>query len=398
MRFRKKTFSVPVSSERLNRLPPYIFAVMDQRLQHMLSSGLDVIRLDIGSPDMPPPNVVIEELANSAWNPNNHGYSGYRGIASFRAAVARYYQTRFGISVDPEREVLPLIGSKEGIVNLCFAYLDADDIALVPDIGYPSYSMGARLAGADIHWLPVRDETGYLPDLSSIPHEVAQRAKLLWVNYPNNPTGATADEDFYEQATQYCSENDILLASDNPYMDVVFDGYRAGSALQATNAKSCVVEFMSFSKTYNMGGWRLGAAVGCPDALKKLLHVKSNMDSGHFRPVYEAGIAALEHTSQEWIDERNRIYQLRRDRLMEILPEIGLSAQRPHGTLYVWARVEDGDGQTYAEEALNIAHVSIAPGEAYGPGGKQYVRFSVGMTDDRFDLALERLKGWYANR
>ena len=389
---------MPTPSERLNRLPPYVFAVLDQRLHEMLRQGLDVIRLDIGSPDMPPPNVVIEELVHAAWNPNYHSYAGYRGIPAFRQAVARYYQVRFGVSLDPEREVLPLIGSKEGIVNLSLAYLDTGDVALVPDIGYPSYAMGARLAGAEIFWLPMRAERDYLLDVEAIPTEVARCAKILWVNYPNNPTGATAERDFYQRVVDFCRAHDILLASDNPYVDVVFDGYRAGSALQVEDAKSCVVEFMSFSKTFNMGGWRLGAAVGCADALKKLLQVKSNVDSGHFRPIYEAGIAALEQTSQEWIDGRNRIYEARRDRLLAILDEIGLSAQKPKGSLYVWARVQDGDGRTYAEEALNVAHVSLAPGAAYGPGGEAYVRLSVGVPDDRFDVALERLKSWRWNR
>lgn len=389
---------MPTQAERLNRLPPYIFAVLDQRLQEMVKNGLDVIRLDIGSPDMPPPNVVIEELAHSAWNPNNHGYSGYRGIATFRQAVARYYQSRFGVSLDPEREVLPLIGSKEGIINLCLAYLEPGDVALVPDVGYPSYAMGARLAGAAIHWLPIEEAGDFLPNIGSIPPDVARRAKLTWVNYPNNPTGATAEADFYQQMVDYCCDNDILLVSDNPYVDVVFDGYHAGSALQAQGAKDCTIELMSFSKTYNMGGWRLGAAVGNAEALKRLLHVKSNIDSGHFRPVYEAGIAALDQTPQEWLDERNRIYQSRRDRLMEALPEMGLTAHKPKGSIYVWARVQDGDGGAYAEEVLTHAHVSIAPGAAYGPGGTQYVRFSLGVPDDRFDLALERLKSWYAKR
>jgi LL-diaminopimelate aminotransferase len=388
---------VPTQAERLNRLPPYIFAVLDQRLQEMVKNGTDVIRLDIGSPDMPPPNVVIEELAHSAWNPNNHGYSGYRGIASFRQAVARYYQSRFGVELDPEREVLPLIGSKEGIVNLCLAYLDPGDLALVPDVGYPSYAMGARLAGAETYWMPIQEERNFLPDVDLIPPEVSGRAKLIWINYPNNPTGATAEAGFYQQIVDYCQANDILLASDNPYVDVVFDGYRAGSALQVQGAKECTVELMSFSKTYNMGGWRLGAAVGNAEALKCLLHVKSNIDSGHFRPVYEAGVVALDQTSQEWLDDRNRVYQSRRDRLLAALPEIGLTAHKPKGSIYVWAHVQEGDGGAYAEDVLARAHVSIAPGAAYGPGGTEYVRFSLGVPDDRFDVALERLKSWYAN-
>jgi LL-diaminopimelate aminotransferase len=258
--------------------------------------------------------------------------------------------------------------------------------------------MGARLAGAEIHWLPIEEARDFLPDVGLILPEVALRAKLMWVNYPNNPTGATAEADFYQQMVDFCQANDILLGSDNPYVDVVFDGYRAGSALQARGAKDCTVELMSFSKTYNMGGWRLGAAVGNAEALNRLLHVKSNIDSGHFRPVYEAGIAALEQTSREWLEERNQIYQSRRDRLLAVLPEIGLAAHKPRGSIYVWARVQDGDGGTYAEEVLTQAQVSIAPGAAYGPGGTQYVRFSLGVPDSRFDVALERLKSWYAKR
>jgi LL-diaminopimelate aminotransferase len=364
----------------------------------MVASGLDVIRMDIGSPDLPPPNVVVEELANSAWKPNNHGYSGYRGSGSFRAAVARYYESRFGVEIDPEREVLPLLGSKEGIINLSLAYLDTGDVTLVPDIGYPSYSMGARMAGADIHWVRIREEDEFLPDIDSIPVDVARKAKLFWVNYPNNPTGATAEIDFYQTAVDYCRRNDILLASDNPYVDVVFDGYRAGSALQVERANECTVELMSFSKTYNMGGWRLGAAVGNADALKRLLQIKSNVDSGHFLPVYDAGIAALEQTTREWLDERNAVYQRRRDRLLAVLPEIGLVALKPKGSIYVWARAQGRDGGEYADEALTRAHVSITPGAAYGPGGTNYVRLSLGVPDERFDLALERLKDWYSQK
>lgn len=389
---------MPPIADRLANLPPYIFAVQGQRIQEMVARGQDVISLDIGSPDLPPPAIVIEALAESAHQPNNHGYSGYRGIASFRQAVARYYQQRFGVELDPEREVLPLLGSKEGIVNLCLAYLDRGDLALVPDVGYPSYSMGARLAGGDVHWLPISEANDFLPDVEAIPASVAARAKLIWLNYPNNPTGATAELDYYERVISYCQRHDILVASDNPYVDVTYDGYRAASALQVPGAKSTVIEFMSFSKTYNMGGWRLGAAVGNAEALKILLQVKSNVDSGHFKAIYEAGIAALDQTSQEWIDQRNMVYQRRRDRIMEVLPHIGLEARRPKGSLYIWARTLHGDGSEYAEKALTQALVALAPGAAYGPGGDLYVRFSLGVPDNRLASALDRLQSWYASR
>jgi LL-diaminopimelate aminotransferase len=389
---------MPKPADRLNNLPPYIFAVLGQRIQAMQAQGHDVISLDIGSPDLPPPPAVIEALAESARKPNNHGYSGYRGIPTFRKAVADYYEKRFGVSLDPEREVLPLIGSKEGIVNLCLAYLDRGDLALVPDIGYPSYSMGAQLAGADVCWLPISAAADFRPDLSNIPSPVADHAKLLWVNYPNNPTGAVADLDFYEEALHFCRSHDILLVSDNPYVDVTFDGYRASSVLQAPQAKSYAVELMSFSKSYNMGGWRIGAAVGNAEALKTLLQVKSNIDSGHFRSIYDAAIVALRDTSQQWLDERNQVYQRRRDRILKILPSIGLRAAAPQGAIYIWGRVESGDGASYVEQALERALVALAPGEAYGPGGTQYVRISLGIPDQRLEIALDRLKNWYASR
>lgn len=389
---------MPKSAQRLSQLPPYIFAILGQRIQEMIAAGQDVISLDIGSPDLPPPQAVIDALAQSANRPDTHGYSGYRGIPAFRRAVSRYYERRFDVTLDPDQEVLPLIGSKEGIINLSLAYLDRGDIALVPDIGYPSYSMGARLAGADVHWVPLNPEKGYIPDLSGIPASILERSKLLWVNYPNNPTGAVANADLYGHLVDFCRSSDILLASDNPYVDVTFDDYHAPSILEVPNAKDCTVEFMSFSKTYNMGGWRLGAAVGNSAILKTLLQVKSNVDSGHFRPVYDAGIVALDETSNEWIAERNCVYQKRRDQILESLPEIGLEADKPQGSLYIWAKVKHGDSSEYVEQALQGALVALAPGEAYGPGGKPYVRISLGVPDARLTVALERLKQWYQTR
>lgn len=390
--------TLPANAERLSNLPVYVFAALGERLRAMQIQGIDVIRLDVGSPDLPPPESVIEALYKSAAHPDHHGYSGYKGIPAFRDAVARYYQRRFGVELDPETEILPLLGSKEGIVNLCLAYLDNGDAALVPDVGYPSYAQGAQLSSAEIHWMPTAPETGYLPDFDAISREAAAQSKLLWVNYPNNPTGATAELDFYQKAVEFCARHSILLASDNPYVDVTFDGYIAPSALQVPGSKQHTIEFVSLSKSHNMAGWRIGAAVGSREALKLLLKVKSNMDSGHFHAIYDAAASALDNTDQAWIDARNLVYQRRRDRILQALPQIGLRAQCPQGSLYIWAESTDIAPDKYVEEALTIAHVSLAPGEAYGPGGKKFIRMSVGISDARLDEALNRLETWYTQK
>lgn len=389
---------MPSVSARLDNLPPYIFSVIGDRIRTMQAKGMDVYRLDIGNPDLPPPPVVVSRLAESARDESHHGYTGYRGAATFRQAVARYYERRFGVKVDPDKQVLPLIGSKEGIVNLTLAYIDRNDVTLVPDIGYPSYAMGTRLAGGEVHWVPLKAENGFLPDLSAISDEIAHRAKLMWVNYPNNPTGAVAEASTYRELVAYCREHDILLASDNPYVDVTYDGYRAPSVLEVEGALETAVEFMSLSKTYNMAGWRLGAAVGSAEAIEALLHVKSNVDSGHFQAVYDAGITALDEVTRDWLTERNAIYARRRDLIMETLPAIGLEALRSPATLYLWGRVLEGDATRYCESALSEAHVSLAPGSAYGPGGADYVRISIAVPDDRLEAALSNLKSWYAIR
>jgi LL-diaminopimelate aminotransferase len=385
-------------ADRLKHLQPYFFAVLGQRLQEFRARGIDVISLDIGSPDLPPPPHVIEALCHSASKPEAHGYTGYRGTAEFRQAVSQYYLRRFQVDIDPDREVLPLLGNKEGIINLSLAYLDRGDVALIPDISYPSYSQGARIAGGSIAWLNIAEESGYLPEFSSLLPSQIENCRLLWLNYPNNPTGATAETEFYEAAVEFCRHHDIVLASDNPYVDVTYDGYRASSVLEIKGAKACSVEFMSFSKTYNMGGWRLGAAVGNADVLRRLLQVKSNVDSGHFRPVYDAGVAALDQTTQTWIDQRNAVYQRRRDQLLQELPNIGLQALKPRGSLYVWARSLHMDGSQYVENALEGAHIAFAPGAAYGPGGEAFVRISLGIPDHRLEEALTRLKHWYQSR
>src|SRR5260221_8315773 len=310
---------LPKRAFRLDRLPPYGFAIIGQRIQEMTAAGKDVIRLDIGSPDMPPPDRVVEALKQSASDPTHYQYGSYRGDPVFRKAVADYYKRRFGVHLDPNREVLPLIGSKEGLVNLALAYIDRGDASLVPTIAYPAYSMGTLMAGGEIIEMPLDEQ--YLPDFDAIKGDLS-RAKLLWINYPNNPTGATADLEFYQRAVEFCRQHNLLLCSDNPYCEIVFDGYRAPSALQAPGAMDCTVEFMSMSKMYNLAGWRLGAAVGNREALDNLLNVKSNVDSGHWKAIYDAAAVALNEVPQSWIDARNARYQQRREGAPAFLPGI----------------------------------------------------------------------------
>ncbi|HYO89723.1 MAG TPA: aminotransferase class I/II-fold pyridoxal phosphate-dependent enzyme [Candidatus Limnocylindrales bacterium] len=389
--------SLPRVAARLGQLPPYPLALLNQRVRELTTQGIDVVNVDVGSPDLPPPPSVVETLSASAWRSNTHGYSGYRGLTDFRRAVADYYLRRFGLVVDPERHVLPLLGSKEGIVNLSLAYLDRGDKVVVPDIGYPSYSMGAYLASAGVTFVPMRPENGYLLNFDEISGEVLDGAKLMWVNYPNNPTGAVASLAYYQQVVDFCRAHNLLLASDNPYVEITYDGLPAPSVLQAEGALDGAVEFISFSKTYNMAGWRLGAAVGAEKVIEALLQVKSNVDSGHFIPIYEAGIEALDHVQQAWIDDRNAVYRRRRDRMLDVLPAVGLDPFPAQGALYVWARVLDDrmTGADYASAALAAAHVSMAPGIIYGPRGDHFVRLSVCVPDARLEEALARLQAWH---
>jgi LL-diaminopimelate aminotransferase len=391
--------SLPPVAERLKRLPPYGFAIISQRVGALTAAGHDVIRLDVGSPDMPPPDHVIEALRLSTANPDHHGYGSYQGHPAFRRAVADYYRGRFGIELDPDREVLPLIGSKEGLVNLTLAFVDRGDAVIAPDVNYPAYSLGATMAGGDVIRLRLDPARGYAPDLDALrTHPDLPRAKLLWVNYPNNPTGATVELETYQQLVAFCREYRLLLCSDNPYGEIVFDGYRAPSALQADPEKSVSVEFMSLSKTYNMAGWRLGACVGNRRAIEALLTVKSNIDSGHFRAIYDAGTAALAETPQGWIDARNAVYAARRDRIMSACPRFGLEPRHAKGSLYIWARVagSGGDELAWTGRALQEAHVSITPGSLFGEAGAGFVRISVTVPDERLDDALRRLERWYA--
>jgi LL-diaminopimelate aminotransferase len=379
-------------AQRLANFPPYVFAALGRRIAQMQREGIDVIRLDIGSPDMPPAPFILEKLNAVANQPNKHGYGGYFGRPSLRQAMAIYYQRRFDVRLDADTQVLPLIGSKEGIFNLALAYVDPGDVVLVPDPGYPTYSGGARIAGGEIVTMPLLAENDFMPDLEQIPGDVADRAKLLWLNYPNNPTAGLATLEFFEKAVAFARTHDVLLCHDAPYTEVTFGDYRAPSLLQTPGALEVAIEFNSLSKSYNMAGWRVGIAAGQQEAVNALGQLKSNIDSGLFLAIQEASEAALTG-DQEWIVERNAIYQLRRDIVLDAVHAAGLEARTPQATLYVWAKIPAGFSSVeFADQLLSRHAVSVAPGSAFGAHGEGYIRISLGRETEKLREAMERLK------
>ncbi len=381
-------------AERVKNLPPYVFARLGRRVNELASQGRDIVRLDIGSPDLPPPDSIIEEMCRSAHDPSLHGYGGFYGIPRLRQAMTGYYERRFGVELDPERDVAPLIGSKEGIANAALAFVDPGDIVLVPDPGYPTYTLGTLLAGGVPQRVPLLPENGFLPDLEAIPRDVALSAKLLWLNYPNNPTGATASLGFFESVVEFARRHDVLICHDNPYCDVTFDGYTAPSLLQVPGAKEVAIEFNSLSKAYNMAGWRVGMVVGNAVAVEALARTKTNIDSGIFRPIQDAAVLALSG-DQGWVADRNEIYRERRDMILAALQELGIRARRPKASLYVWAEVPAGySSEEFTARLLEGAGVSITPGTAFGPHGEGYLRISLGMSTERVREALDRLRNF----
>ena len=381
-------------ANRIVNLPPYPFARLGRRIAEFKAQGMDVIRLDIGSPDLPPPQPIINALCRSAHDPHHHGYAGYYGIPALRQAMAAYYQRRFGVTLDPDNEVVPLIGSKEGIVNIALAYLDPGDVALVPDPGYAPYTMGTYLASGRVETFPLLAERNYLPDLDAIPADLADRAKLIWLNYPNNPTGATATLEFFAEVVAFAREHDLLICHDAPYCDLTYDGYVAPSILQVEGAREVAIEFNSLSKMYNMAGWRVGMAVGNQQALEGLARVKTNIDSGIFRAIQDAAVEALTG-DQSWLPERNAIYQERRDIILAGLAAVGIHARKPEASLYVWAPVPEGyTSDDFATRLLEEKGVSVAPGTVFGAHGEGYMRVSLGADTERIREAMERLAGF----
>ncbi len=378
-------------ADRITNLPPYVFAIVEDRIAQKKAQGVDVISLGIGSPDLPAPRYIIDAMYQEALKPTAHGYAGYFGTPALRNAICTYYGRRFGVELDPKNEVRPLIGSKEGLANMALAFVDPGDIVLATDPGYPTYRMGALMAGGSTYSLPLRKENGYLPVFEDVPHDVAAQSTLLWLNYPNNPTGVGAPLSFLQKAVDFCREYDIVLCYDNPYCDLTFDGYVAPSVLQIPGAKDVAVEFNSLSKTYNMAGWRVGMAVGNAQAIDALTTIKTNIDSGIFAPLQAAAVVALTG-DQSWIPERNMIYQRRRDIVLGWLPELGMSAEMPQGGLYVWAKAPEGaDCEAYAVDMLEKVGVWLTPGTAFGDYGGGYFRISLCVPDDRLIEAGERL-------
>ena len=379
-------------AKRVNNLPPYVFAAISKRVAELKAQGVDVIRLDMGSPDLPPPKDIVESLYASGQDSSKHGYPGFPGIPELRQAMADYYDRRFAVKLNPNTEVLALIGSKEGIANINLAFIDPGDVSLIPDPCYPTYRMGTYLAGGEAVAYDLVADNDWQPDFEAIPQDARRRAKLIWLNYPNNPTGAIATVETFERAVDFARKHDLLLCHDAPYCDVGFDGYRAPSLLQVPGAKDVAIEFNSLSKSHNMAGWRIGMAVGNAQAIQALAQVKSNIDSGIFRGIQDAALTALTG-DQEWMEERNATYKERIDIILEALRTKGFNPYTPGAGLYVWCRIPDGYTSTEFTELLREKiGVSLAPGSAYGKNGEGYVRISIGTATSKVREAMERFK------
>jgi len=385
------------TAKRIEKLPPYLFVEISRKIAEKRARGEDVVSLAIGDPDIPTPPHIIERLCQAAQDAANHHYPETDGLPQLRQAIANWYQHRFGITLDANKEILPLIGAKEGIAHIAFCFIDPGDIALVPDPGYPPYSMGTTLAGGQPYFLPLTEENDFLPDLKAIPPHIADRAKLLWLNYPNNPTAAVADLDFFQEVVRFAQRHDLAVCHDCAYSEVAFDGYRPLSFLEAPGAKEIGIEFHSLSKSYNMCGWRIGMAVGNERMINALMRLKSNLDSGIPQAIQHAAIEAL-LGSQDCIAEHNAIYQRRRDLALKTLSKIGLKARPPQASLYIWARIPEGyTSIAFATKLLDEVGVVVTPGVGYGEHGEGYIRISLTTPDDRLEEGLARLEGWQAS-
>jgi LL-diaminopimelate aminotransferase len=378
-------------SSRLDRLPPYLFAELERKIREKRAAGVDVISLGIGDPDTPTPQVVIDALASGAADPGTHQYPSNRGRPELREAYARFYERRFGVTLDPETEIIPALGAKECVFNLNLAFLDPDSVALAADPGYPVYTGGPLLAGAEAVLMPLVPELGFAPDLGAVGGDVARRARLMYLNYPNNPTGAIVPDGLFERAVEFAREHDVLVVHDASYTETTFDGYVAPSFLETPGAKEVGVEVFSLSKGWNMTGWRTAAIVGNSDAVATYWKLKTNIDSGMFEAVQLATAAALDAGPPE---EMPAIYQRRRDLVCDALTEIGVDVTPPKGTIYVWAPVPEGHtSASYCEMVLEESGVVVSPGGSYGANGEGFFRISLTVPDERLMEAVGRLRG-----
>lgn len=387
---------MPQPADRLGLIPPYLFAEIARIKREAIAAGADIIDMGIGDPDIPTPRSIIDALSQSATKPETHRYDETaRGWTPFLEAAARWYSKNFGVSLDPTTDFCQLIGSKEGLAHLAWAYINPGDISIVPNPGYTVYKVNTQMAGGEVYETPIVAEHNFLPDLTSIPTDVAKEAKLFYVCYPHNPTGAVATREFYEDLVRYCREYDILLVNDMAYATVTYDGYENPTVLQIPGAQEVSIEFHSLSKMFNMTGWRLGFACGNADAVNTLQRLKSNIDSKQFAAISEAGAYALDHVN---MDETRRIYQARRDNLCDGLNAIGWKVEKPKASFYIWARIPRTDmtSAQFAAELLQKAHIVAIPGNGYGDKGEGYVRFSLTLLGDkngeRFAEAVERIK------
>ncbi len=380
-------------SKRLERIPPYAFAELERKIAAKRDAGVDVISLGIGDPDRPTPALIVEAMQEAVTEAETHRYPSNRGREDFRAAVRDFYARRFDVELEPDREVIPAIGAKEAIFNLNLAFLNPEDYALAADPGYPVYTGGPWLAGAEPVLMALRPEHGFAPDLEAIDRDVAGRAQLMYLNYPNNPTGAVAPEGFFERVVEFAREHDILVVHDNSYSEITYDGYRAPSFLATPGAKDVGIEVFSLSKGFNMTGWRCAVLVGNAEALEIYWRLKTNIDSGLFEAIQLAGVAALSPEVDEEVASMNELYLRRRDLVCDALRGIGIDVHPPRGTVYVWAPVPEGfaSSQSYCEHVLERAAVVLSPGAIYGPAGEGWFRISLTTPDDRLLEAVQRL-------
>ena len=378
-------------AKRVKELPSYLFATIEQKIADYRARGIDIISLGIGDPDRPTPDFIIAQMAEEIKNPAYHQYPSSIGMPEFREAVARWYKQRFGVELEAKTEVVALLGSKEGIANISYCYIDPGDVALVPDPGYPVYGIGTQLAGGEVYAMPLTEQNGYLPDLDAIPEDIARRAKILWLNYPNNPTGAVTPLSFFEKAVAFAKKYDILICHDNAYSEISYDGYTPPSFMQVEGARDVAIEFSSLSKPFNMTGWRIGFAVGQPRAIATLARYKSNVDSGAFGAIQMAAVAALD-SDQSCTAEMREIYTRRRDLVVNTFNELGWKLDPPKASFYIWAPVPKGyTSASFAEYVLDKAGVVITPGSGYGASGEGYFRISLTIEEQRVREAAERL-------
>lgn len=379
-------------SERLKNLPPYLFKEIDRQKEEVRKRGVDIISLGVGDPDMPTPPHIIEALQKAAADPENHKYPSYTGMDDFNRAVARWYKKRFNVNLDPGSEVVTLIGSKEGIAHIPLAFINPGDIALMTSPGYPVYNVGVQFAGGKSYFMDIKKENDFLPDLKAVPSDIAKKAKLMFINYPNNPTSAVATGDFFKEVVRFAEANNIIVCHDAAYTEMAFDGYKPVSFLETEGAKGVGIEFHSLSKTYNMTGWRLGFAVGRPEVIHGLGQIKSNIDSGAFQAVQVAGIAALDG-DQACVDDINREYEERRNVLVDGLVALGLSVRKPRATFYVWVEVPEGyTSAQFTSHLLSKAGIVVTPGNGFGAAGEGYIRMALTVGKERMREAIERIR------